>query len=155
MAQTPDQRREAARERMREKRRREREQRDAERAAAANGTNAAAARVMRDSVDSAIAAAKWLKESDAASIAQARLLAEDVDVSLAEGDRPAARAAHRALSRVLSDLGATPSVRLLRELRSLRFVPDSAGGSDGGSQPDAAEGPSNVSKFQRPEKRAR
>ncbi|PPG36324.1 hypothetical protein [Rathayibacter sp. AY2B5] len=110
---------------------------------------------MRTAVDSAIAAAKWLKESDAASIAQARLLAEDVDVSLAEGDRPAARAAHRALSRVLSDLGATPSVRLLRELRSLRFVPDSTGGSDGGSQPDAAESPSNVSKFQRPEKRAR
>ncbi|WP_146243666.1 hypothetical protein [Curtobacterium sp. MCBD17_008] len=155
MAQSPEERRAAARERMRAKRAAERAARGVAAPAAANVANGTALRTMRDAVETAIKAARWLTPSDEASKAQARMLAEDVDLSAAAGDRAAARAAHRALSRVLNDLGATPSVRLQRELRSRRLV-DATGGGDVGNGGGASGKPAgNVSAFKRPEKRAR
>ena len=153
MAQTPEQRRAAAAERMRRKRAAEREARGQGAAAAAHVANVPEARPMREAVDSAIAAARWMTLSDEASKEQARQLADDVDASNAAGDRAAARAAHRALSRVLNDLGATPSVRLQRELRSRRLIEEKGGGDDGHA---AATGTTGVvSQFERPARRAR
>ncbi|WP_148061456.1 hypothetical protein [Frigoribacterium sp. PhB160] len=153
MAQTPEQRRAAARERMRKKREQERGQRAAATPAPANAANVPEARPMREAVDNANAAARWLTLSDEASKEQARQLADDVDASNAVGDRAAARAAHRALSRVLNDLGATPSVRLQRELRSRRLIEEKGGGDDGHA---AATGTTGVvTQFERPARRAR
>lgn len=149
MAQTPEQRKAAAAARMRAKRARERDERDAaKKAAGANGANEDYPRTMHLSVESALTAAKWLAESDAASKQQALMLADDVDWCTAQGDRTGARSAHRALSRVLNDLGMTPSVRLQRELRSRKATPEVPDESSG-STPEAG----NVSQFKRPPKR--
>lgn len=108
---------------------------------------------MREAVDSAIAAARWLTLSDRASEEQARQLADDVDASNAVGDRAAARSAHRALSRVLNDLGATPSVRLQRELRSRRMIEETGASDDGHAAATGTTG--NVTQFERPPRRKR
>ena len=79
------------------------------------------------------------------------MLAEDIDLLRHAGESTKAMSAHAKLSRVLNDLGGTPSVRLARELRSSKLMPE-VGGSDADA---AAEGkrPGNVSKFERPAKR--
>jgi hypothetical protein len=138
---------------MRKKREQERGQRAAATPAPANAANVPEARPMREAVDSAIAAARWLTLSDEASKEQARQLADDVDASNAAGERAAARSAHRALSRVLNDLGATPSVRLQRELRSRRILDEKGGGDDGHAAATGTTG--NVSQFERPARRPR
>lgn len=150
MAQTVEERRAAAAARMRAKRASVRAVRDAaKKAALANGSNVPRVRAMRRSVTAALAAAKWLAESDVASRQQALMLADDVDACLAIGDRVGSRAAHRALSRVLNDLGMTPTVRLQRELRSRKVSPEVPDAESGSSSAEAG----NVSQFKRPQKR--
>lgn len=127
-------------------------ERDAVRAAAVGDVgNGPAPSTMRDAVASALSHMKWLVPSDDASVAQARMLAEDIDLLRHAGESTKAMSAHAKLSRVLNDLGGTPSVRLARELRSSKLMPE-VGGSDADA---AAEGkrPGNVSKFERPAKR--
>jgi hypothetical protein len=74
--------------------------------------------VMRQSVDSSIAAAKWLAGTDAASIAQARALANIIDGT--EDGRLQLRA-HGLLSRVLGEMGLTARVRTQLELRAQKM----------------------------------
>lgn len=145
MAMTPEERRAKDAERKRLKRAADRA---AKAPATAPAADAPASTVMHDDVELALGAAKWLAESDAASKRQALMLADDVDWCTANGDRAGARAAHRALSRVLNDLGMTPSVRLQRELRSRKATPEVPDGSSS-TAPEA----SNVSQFKRPPKR--
>lgn len=127
-------------------------ERDAARAAAKDAADASAATTMRDAVKSAIEAAKWLVPSDAASVAQAHELARQIDEHTAAGDAVKAMSAHRALSRVLNDLGATPAARMHHELRSQRSskteVPD-------GNEGKVATGGAVVSQLKRPTKRRR
>lgn len=153
MPQSPEERRAAAAARMRRKRAEEREARGEKAVAAAHVANVPELRPMREAVDAAMAAARWLTLSDEASKEQARQLADDVDASNAAGERAAARAAHRALSRVLNDLGATPSVRLQRELRSRRILEEKGGSDDGHAAATGTTG--NVSQFERPAPRRR
>jgi len=155
MPQTPEQRREAARVRMQEKRAREREAKDAAKSASANASNAAAPSTMRDAVDEALAHMKWLVPSDLASKAQARELAREIDELTHEGERTKALSAHRALSRVLNDLGGTPLVRLQRELRSLKHAPKPEGDDERNPREGgAADAGGNVTKFERPARRS-
>lgn len=108
---------------------------------------------MRDAVDEALAHMKWLVPSDLASKMQARELAREIDELTHAGERTKALSAHRALSRVLSDLGGTPLVRLQRELRSLKH----AKAEDEGERKQgegAARQPGNVTRFERPAKRS-
>lgn len=108
---------------------------------------------MRDAVDDAIAHMKWLVPSDVASRLQAQDLARIIDEATFSGDDARALSAHRALSRVLNDLGGTPAVRLARELRSLKGAPKSEGGDVG--NPGEGKPAGNVTKFERPTPRAR
>lgn len=150
MPQSEDERRAAARERMRRKRAEQRQERVAAKAPRANAGGAP--RTMRNAVSTSLKAMKWIQPSDGASVAQARLLARQVDELEHAGDTVRALSAHRALSRVLNDLAATPAARLQHEVRSLRAGADLGGGGDGGND----EGkPSNVSSFERPAKRKR
>lgn len=125
-----------------------------EAAKAPKGNGGAAPKTMRDAVDEALAHMKWLVASDAASKAQARELAREIDELTHEGDRTRALSAHRALSRVLSDLGGTPQVRLQRELRSLKHVPSEADGERKPSEGEAAGAGGVVTKFERPARRS-
>lgn len=109
--------------------------------------------VMRDALESSLSAMKWLKDSDAALIAQARLLAKQVDELEHAGNSARALSAHRALSKVLSDLAGTPAMRLQHELRSARLAMKQGGEDAAGSGEAAAAG--NVSQFQRPARRRR
>lgn len=152
MPMTPEQKRAKDAARKRASRAAAAEKRDAERKAAADASKASAPSEMRNAVEKALAAMKWLVDSDAASVAQARALAKDVDELGADGDRSRALSAQRALTRVLNDLGGTPTVRMHHELRSLRLaakteVPDGEG--------EAGKQAGNVSAFKRPEKRKR
>ena len=125
-------------------------QRAEAKATAGNGSQAGPApTTMRDAVAEAIASMKWLVPSDVASRTQALELAREVDELTHEGERTKALSAHRALSRVLSDLGGTPSMRMQRELRSLKNAPK----PEGDDERDDKATPSNVSKFERPAKR--
>lgn len=125
-------------------------EREAAKVAAGNGPKSGPApSTMRDAVDEALSSMKWLVASDVASRVQAKELAREVDELTHEGDRAKALSAHRALSRVLTDLGGTPIVRLQRELRSLKLAPKPEVEDDGDSSPPKG----NVSKFERPAKR--
>lgn len=153
MAMSPEERRARDAERKRKARAAERAARDAARMEARTSAAAAAPTTMRDAVDEALAHMKWLVPSDLASKAQARELAREIDELTYEGDRAKALSAHRALSRVLGDLGGTPLVRLQRELRSLRLAAKSEADDERKSDEGAAT-PANVTRFQRPPKRA-
>ena len=132
---------------------RERQERlDAEASARPPGTE------MQDELAKALdAMEKWLAASDGAAIAQARMIAKLIDRLTHEGDVVKALNAHGRLTRVLTELGGTPTVRMARELRSLKAVAkqgakderDTGEGKAGGA---AVEG-GNVSRFQRPAKR--
>ena len=125
-------------------------EREATKAAAGNGpSRGPAPTTMRDAVSEAIASMKWLVPSDVASKTQALELARQIDELEHEGERMKALSAHRALSRVLSDLGGTPSMRMQRELRSLKNAPKPEGDDDS----DATPTPDNVTKLKRPAKR--
>jgi hypothetical protein len=101
---------------------------------------------MRDAVESSLAAmSKWITASDGASVQQARALAHTIDRLEWKGDDVRALSAHRALSRVLHDLGGTPTVRMQHELRSLKAERKVEG--------DGKPLPGNVSKLERPAKR--
>lgn len=113
---------------------------------------------MLDEVKTSLAAMKWLQPSDGASVAQAKALAAEIDQMTDAGETSKALSAHRALSRVLNDLGGTPTVRLQHELRSLKLGrrTGEGEGSEGVSGDEAEqEGSAIVSKFERPKKRAR
>lgn len=116
-----------------------------------------AGRETRDQVEAAIEAAKWLTASDAANLMQARQLARVIDEAMFSGDDRLLLSAHGRLSRVLEQMGGTPTARMARELRSRRSVPGGVtpdAESDEGGQPAEGEGPGgNVSQFQRPPKR--
>lgn len=151
MAMTPEERRAKDADRKRKARARA----AATKAAVANKTrtpkSSAETRTMRDAVDEALAAMKWLVASDVASVMQAKELAREIDELSAEGERTKALSAHRALSRVLSDLGGTPNMRMQRELRSLKHAPP-PGGED--ERPDSpSEGGAVVTQLKRPPKR--
>lgn len=134
-----------------EKQRRFRARRAQEREAekAARGSVPAPS-VMRSAVGDALAAMKWLVSSDAASVAQARELARQVDELSHVNDYTRALSAHRALSRVLNDLGGTPTVRMQHELRSLKLAKKIEGAEHADGNP--TEG-ATVSQFRRPPKR--
>lgn len=149
MAMTPEERRAKDAERKRRARAKAAAERDAGRRSARTVQASAAPTTMRDAVDEALASMKWLVASDVASRVQAKELAREIDELTHEGDRAKALSAHRALSRVLTDLGGTPIVRLQRELRSLKHAPKPE--VEVGSVDSAAAG--NVSKFERPAKR--
>lgn len=108
-------------ERAREYRERKRAERDAAATAARDERDANAPTTMRDAVEATISAAKWIVDSDAASVAQARALAKQIDELDHAGETVRSISAHRALSRVLADIGATPTARLQHELRSRRM----------------------------------
>jgi hypothetical protein len=128
-------------------------EREAAKAAAGNGGDRPAPTTMRDAVDEALAHMKWLVPSDVASKAQARELAREIDELTHAGERTKALSAHRALSRVLNDLGGTPLVRLQRELRSLKHAKAEDEGERKQGEGQARQ-PGNVTKFERPAKRS-
>lgn len=156
MAQSVEERREAARVRMAARRERERAEREAASTAAAKSAGKSRASAKRGdtrkALESSIAAArKWLVDSDDAALRQARRLADIVDAMTAAGDVVRELSAHRALSKVLNDLGLTPGERLRYELRSRKVAPETEEPSGGNEQ--AAGG--NVTRFTRPAKRGR
>lgn len=120
-----------------------------------HGSHGPAPTKMREAVTDAIAAMKWLVPSDIASKMQALDLARIIDEATHEGDDARALSAHRALSRVLNDLGGTPSVRLARELRSLKNAPSPEGGDDERDKSEGGATPANVTKLERPKPRSR
>jgi hypothetical protein len=151
---TPDERKARDRERKRQKRAAEAAQREAERLASRTADESAAATTMRDAVEAAITAARWLTGADAASIAQARTLARRIDLLEHEDETTRALSAHRALSQVLNDLGATATKRLQYELRSRRLAPEESDG-DERNPGEGGETPANVTKLERPKPRSR
>lgn len=104
--------------------------------------------VMRDSVSAALEAMQWLRDSDGAAVQQAKLLAEDVDELRHDGETTKALSAQRALTKVLNDLGGTPTVRMQQELRSLRAQGGDPKEPDDNDDRERQSG--NVSQFQRP-----
>ena len=147
----------SAAERAREYRARQAAERDEKAARERERVTCAAGRETRDSVESAIEAmAKWLTPSDAASVQQARRLAQVIDEAIFSGDVSREMAAHGRLSRVLDQIGGTPTVRMAHELRSLRANGGGGGaGGDEASSGEAGETPPNVTSLQRPPKRSR
>jgi hypothetical protein len=147
MAMTPEQRRVRDAERKRLSRAAARATAVPTKPKTTDGVDVPASTVMHDAVESSLLAMKWLVDSDAAAMAQARMLAATVDRLQDAGEETKALSAHRALQAVLNNLGGTPTVRLLRELRSQKLkteVPD-------GSSNPTTEGV--VSEFKRPPKR--
>ncbi|WP_442922238.1 terminase small subunit [Microbacterium sp. No. 7] len=152
MALSSDERRARDAERKRRVRAAEREAREAARLAGRTSAESAASTATRDAVEATIAAARWLTAADAASIAQARTLAKRIDLLEHADETTRALSAHRALSQVLNDLGATATKRLQYELRSRRVAP----AEDGDDERESSEGgatPANVTKLERPPKR--
>ena len=150
MAMSPEERRAKDAERKRRARAKAAASRHAGRAEARTQSASAAPRTMRDAVDEALSSMKWLVASDVASKMQAKELAREIDELTHEGERTKALSAHRALSRVLSDLGGTPNMRMQRELRSLKHAPEAEGDDE---RDDATPTPDNVTKLKRPPKR--
>lgn len=143
-----------AAERAKDYRDRQRAEREAKERAARDARDAAAPTTMRDAVKDALAHMKWLVPSDLASRVQAADLARIIDEATHDGDDARVLSAHRALSRVLNDLGGTPAVRLARELRSLKQTvnpeaDDERNSGEGGTPP------ANVTKLERPKPRNR
>lgn len=143
MALTPAEKQRAYRER-------KRAEAAAEAEAARNARNAEPGTATRDAVEATLAAAKWLTGADAASIAQARALAKRIDVLEHADETTKALSAHRALSQVLNDLGATATKRQQYELRSRKAETQAEGGDD---EQGAAGTPGNVTRLRRPPKR--
>lgn len=119
-----------------------------------------------DSVEAAIAAMKWIRDSDGALVDMAKFYAVQIDKVISDDPTATGKAASlgQLLTRILHELGGTPTVRLQHELRSLRLA---AGleSEDGDHeqheadrrQDDAAQvaGGAIVSSIQRPPKRTR
>lgn len=144
----------SAADRAREYRDRKRAEQAAVDAAARDARDAAAPTTMRDAVEAAISAARWLTGADAASIAQARTLGRRIDLLEHADETTRALSAHRALSQVLNDLGATATKRLQYELRSRRGAPEE-GDVDERNPGEGDETPANVTKLERPQPRSR
>lgn len=155
MKMSDEERKRKNREKQKAYRDRQRALREMERAAAGNAVaRGEATTVARDAVEEALRHMKWLAASDAASVMQARALAVQVDFMTEAGETTKMLSAHRALSKVLTDLGGTPIVRMQRELRSLRQMPEeveSGGGKSGGKS--GGKLPENVTEFKRPQAR--
>ena len=101
---------------------------------------------IRQAVEASFAAAKWLTGSDAAAVAQARALANMADRT---HDERLQLRAHALLSRLLSELGLTPRVRMQLELRARKL--DTVNAATVVAATGAAiEGASNVTRFPRP-----
>ena len=151
VAMTPEERRAKDAERKRIARAKAAEARADAIVAQRTGNASAAPTTMRDAVDESLRAMKWLVASDLASQVQARELARAIDELTHAGEETRALSAHRALSRVLSDLGGTPQVRLQRELRSRKRAPEPEGNDE---RTDSTSPPAGiVSEFKRPAKR--
>lgn len=148
---TPEEHRAKDAERKRRARAKAAAEREAAREAARMGRASVAPTTTRDAVEATIAAAKWLTGADAASIAQARTLAHRIDVLEHADETTRALSAHRALSQVLNDLGATATKRLQYELRSRKVAPGE--GDDEPKQGGAT--PANVTRLERPTPRSR
>lgn len=153
MGMSAEERRARDAERKRRKRAEEAAAREAASVAARTSSASAAPRTMRDAVDEALAHMKWLVPSDLASKVQAQELAREIDELTHAGERTKALSAHRALSRVLGDLGGTPLVRLQRELRSLKQAKSEDSGEREQGEGEAGRA-GNVTRFERPAKRS-
>lgn len=154
MVLTDEEKRAAARKRSKEYRDRKAAEKRAQETAARDERDAEAPAVMVSAVEAALAAmSKWLVDSDAASVAQARMLARRVDRYEHSDDDVKLLSAHRALTRVLNDLGGTPTVRMQHELRSLKLAAKTEVLDGGEGETEKPAG--NVSKFERPPKRKR
>lgn len=147
-----EKRKAAARERARKYRERQRAEREEKARAERDARDAAAPRIMRESVRTSLEAMKWLQPSDLAAVLQAKMLAEQIDELTFSGETTKVLSAHRALTTVLDRLGGTPTVRMQHELRSLRQAGKMEATPDGDEGTDAT---SNVSQFKRPQKRGR
>lgn len=147
----------SAAERAREYRARQAAEREAKAAEERERVTSQAGTETRDTVEAAIEAmAKWLTPSDAGSVQQARRLAQVIDEAIFTGDVSRELAAHGRLSRVLDQIGGTPTVRMAHELRSMRANGGGGGvGGDEASSGEAGETPANVTALQRPPKRDR
>lgn len=156
MAMSPEERKARDAERKRKARAEAAEKRDAQRADARTSSASAAPTTMRDEVDAAVAAmSKWLTASDGALIAQARSLAKMVDELTHAGEVTKSLSAHGRLTRVLNDLGGTPTVRMQHELRSLKIARKSeADGERESGEGDTAGAGGNVTQFPRPARRS-
>lgn len=153
MGMTPEERKVRDAERKRQKRAEEAAAREAEASARRTSAASAAPTTMQDAVEAALTAARWLTGSDAASIAQARTLAKRIDLLEHQDETVRALSAHRALSQVLNDLGATATKRMQYELRSRRAAPE--GDDDERNPGEGGETPANVTKLERPVPRSR
>jgi len=122
---------------------------------------------MLNSVNAAIDAMKWLQPSDFAAVDLARMTALQYDNLLAGDPSATGRAASlgQLLTRVLHELGGTPTVRLAHELRSMRLQPPTADPKPGdpnaddldeeASEPSRRKSGATVTSIKRPPKRKR
>jgi hypothetical protein len=150
---TPEERRRKDADRKRNQRAKDRAAREAAKAAVADARNASATQYMTEAVERSLAAMKWLTRSDDAAVSQVRKLAMFCDRLEDDGDYIRALSAHRALTSALQALGANPIVRQQHELRSLRAVSRTSGGSDDGDRTDQQPEGAIVSNIKRPPKR--
>lgn len=124
-------------------------------------------RVMLRATEAAINAMKWIQPSDGALVAQAKLVALQIDMVIEIDPMATGKAASlgQLLTRVLHELGGTPTVRLQHELRSLRAQmgaqqPDGDHGNENQERANGTTGPSKqagatVTNIRRPAKRKR
>lgn len=122
--------------------------------ASRKGKGAADPATMAASVEQALGAMKWLQPSDGALMDMARLYASQIDKILREDPSATGKAASlgQLLTRILHELGGTPTVRMQHELRSLRLKVG-ADDDDEGSTTEPTKVGSNVTSIKRPPKR--
>lgn len=161
MAMTVEERRAKDAKRKRAERAKAREEREGREREARTVDASKAAHTMRDAVQDSLDHMRWLKPSDNASVAQAKELARLIDELEFAGETVRMLSAHRALSKVLYDLGGTPVVRMQRELRNARTPVEGAGGEGGKSAGEdkgggkSSPGGGIVTEFKRPRPRSR
>lgn len=119
------------------------------------------------STENALAAMKWIKDSDGALVDMARLYSLQIDEILYRDPEATGKAASlgQLLTRILHELGGTPTVRLQHELRSMRMdaaADAMSGGDDAGSDEEdprenasSRRGGATVTPIKRPPKRKR
>ncbi len=118
-----------------------------------------------DATELALSAmSKWLQDSDKAAVNQARFYSKLIDgIDVENDERATAKLTSlgQLLTRILHELGGTPTVRMQHELRSMRLNPNANGGDDGDSVDGAESEPAKpgagavVTSIKRPAKRGR
>jgi hypothetical protein len=109
----------------------------------AAATSTAKAFALVRSVEDAIAHMKWIQPTDGALVDMAKLYAVQIDMVLQLDPTATGKAASlgQLLTRILHELGGTPTVRLQRELRSLRAqLATPTGGEDANQNDERATG---------------